>query len=113
MSQSHSTPQSIASLVASDRVVLFMKGTPAQPQCGFSAKVAGLLSQLEVPYTSYDVLQDPEMREGVKVYATWPTVPQLYIDGDFVGGCDIVTELYTSGELAKLVEFARVGASDG
>ncbi len=112
MSHSSSTPQRIASLVASDRVVLFMKGKPVQPQCGFSAKVVEILSQLKTPYASYDVLQDPELREGVKAYATWPTVPQLYVDGEFVGGCDIVTEMYASGELEKLVQAPCAGDSD-
>ena len=102
MSPNDSTRQRIASLVSSDRVVLFMKGTPAQPQCGFSAKVVEILSQLETRYTSYDVFQDPEIREGIKTYASWPTIPQLYVDGEFVGGCDIVTESYASGELEKL-----------
>ncbi len=111
-SLSDSTRQRIASLVASNRVVLFMKGTPAQPQCGFSAKVVEVLSQLKTAYTSYDLLQDPEIREGVKAYASWPTIPQLYVEGEFVGGCDIVTEMYASGELEKLVQPARAGDSD-
>jgi monothiol glutaredoxin len=86
MSLSDATHQRIASLVASDRVVLIMKGTPAQPQCGFSAKVVNVLSQLRTTYTSYDVLQDAEIREGIKAYTSWPTIPQLYIEGEFVGG---------------------------
>ena len=112
MSLSDATHQRIASLVISDRVVLIMKGTPAQPQCGFSAKVVGVLSQLGTTYTSYDVLQDAEIREGIKAYASWPTIPQLYIDGKFVGGCDIVTEMYGSGELENLVQPAGPGDSD-
>ena len=112
MSLSDATHQRIASLVASDRVVLIMKGTPAQPQCGFSAKVVDVLSQLRTTYTSYDVLQDAEIREGIKAYTSWPTIPQLYIDGKFVGGCDIVTEMYDSGELENLVPPAGSGDSD-
>ncbi len=112
MSLSDATHQRIASLVASDRVVLIMKGTPAQPQCGFSAKVVDALSQLRTTYTSYDVLQDAEIREGIKAYASWPTIPQLYIDGKFVGGCDIVTEMYGSGEFENLVQPAGSGDSD-
>ncbi len=112
MSLSDATHQRIASLVASDRVVLIMKGTPAQPQCGFSAKVVDVLSQLRTTYTSCDVLQDAEIREGIKAYASWPTIPQLYIDGKFVGGCDIVIEMYGSGELEDLVQPAGAGYSD-
>jgi monothiol glutaredoxin len=112
MSLSDATHQRIASLVASDRVVLIMKGTPAQPQCGFSAKVVDVLSQLGTTYTSYDVLQDAELRDGIKAYASWPTIPQLYIDGEFVGGCDIVTEMCGSGELENLVQPAGPGDSD-
>ncbi len=111
-SLSDSTRQRIASLVASDRVVLFMKGTPAQPQCGFSAKVVEVLSQLKTPYSSYDILQDREIREGIKSYASWPTIPQLYVDGEFVGGCDIVTEMYASGELERVVQPAPAADSD-
>ena len=112
MSMSDATHQRIASLVTSDRVVLIMKGTPAQPQCGFSAKVVDVLSQLRTAYTSYDVLQDAEIREGIKAYAAWPTIPQLYIDGKFVGGCDIVAEMHGSGELKDLVQPAGAGDSD-
>jgi monothiol glutaredoxin len=112
MSLSDAAHQRITSLVASDRVVLIMKGTPAQPQCGFSAKVVDILSQLRTTYTSYDVLQDAEIREGIKAYASWPTIPQLYIDGEFVGGCDIVTEMHGSGELEDLVQPAGAGDSD-
>ncbi len=112
MSLSDTTHQRIASLVASDRVVLIMKGTPEQPQCGFSAKVVDVLSRLGTTYTSYDVLQDAEIREGIKEYTAWPTIPQLYIDGEFVGGCDIVTEMYGTGELENLVPPAGAGDSD-
>jgi len=103
MSISDLLRERIASLIRSDRVVLFMKGTPASPRCGFSATVVRLLNAVGVPYTSFDVLQDPELREAIKEYSSWPTIPQLYIDGEFIGGCDIVEELYASGgQAAKL-----------
>ncbi len=90
--------------VKADDVVLFMKGTPVFPQCGFSAAVVQILSHLGVPFKSYDVLQDPELRQGIKEYADWPTIPQLYVKGEFVGGCDIVREMFSNGELAALFE---------
>jgi len=85
-------------------VVLFMKGTPMFPQCGFSAAVVGALSQMEVKFKGIDVLQDPAIREGIKEFANWPTIPQLYVKGEFVGGCDIIKEMYESGELQKLFD---------
>lgn len=87
-------------------VMLFMKGTPDAPQCGFSAKVSMVLKDVGVPFASFDVLSDPSIREGIKVFANWPTIPQLYIKGEFVGGCDIVSEMYVSGELQPLLENA-------
>jgi monothiol glutaredoxin len=92
--------------VEKDRVVLYMKGTPALPQCGFSQVTAEILRRLGVKFQSYDVLQDAALREGIKQYANWPTIPQLYVDGEFVGGCDIVRSMYESGELEKLVNEA-------
>ena len=89
--------------VEKDRVVLYMKGTPALPQCGFSQVTTEILRRLGVKFQSYDVLKDPALREGIKQYANWPTIPQLYVDGEFVGGCDIVRSMYESGELQKLV----------
>ncbi len=80
-------------------VVLFMKGTPVFPQCGFSAAVVQVLSHLDVKFKGIDVLQDPGLRQGVKNYSQWPTIPQLYVKGEFVGGCDIVREMAQSGEL--------------
>ncbi len=85
-------------------VVLFMKGTPQFPQCGFSQRMAGLLQAAGAPYSAINVLLDDAIREGVKVYANWPTIPQLYVNGKFIGGCDIVSEMYESGELATLLE---------
>ena len=85
-------------------VVLFMKGTPMFPQCGFSAAVVHALTQTGVKFKGVDVLTDPTLREGIKTFSDWPTIPQLYVKGEFVGGCDIVREIYESGELQKLLE---------
>ncbi len=89
--------------IASDKIVLYMKGTPDFPQCGFSAKSVQLLSATGAKFTAVNVLEDPEIRQGIKEYSNWPTIPQLYIDGQFIGGCDIMTELFQKGELQKLV----------
>lgn len=89
----------IDGIVGSDRVVLFMKGTPAMPQCGFSATTTSILSTLVPEYTTFNVLEDPEVREGIKSYSDWPTIPQLYVEGEFMGGCDIVRQMFNSGEL--------------
>ena len=85
-------------------VVLFMKGSPMMPQCGFSAAVTHLLSTLQVKFKGVDVLQDMEFREGIKQFSNWPTIPQLYVKGEFVGGCDIVREMAESGELQQIFE---------
>jgi monothiol glutaredoxin len=89
----------IDGLVKSNRVVLFMKGSPSFPQCGFSMRASQILSHLGADYVHVDVLSDPEIRQGIKAYADWPTIPQLYIDGEFIGGSDIMMELFESGEL--------------
>jgi len=89
--------------IKSDRIVLYMKGTPEQPQCGFSAATVQVLQSLGHKFTSFDILQDPELRQGMKEFSNWPTFPQLYIDGEFIGGCDIVMELHQRGELAKML----------
>ena len=94
----------IASDLKANEVVLFMKGSPVFPQCGFSARVVGILTHLGVKFKGVDVLQDPSIRQGIKDFANWPTIPQLYVKGEFVGGCDIVTEMYQSGELAELLQ---------
>ena len=86
-----------------NEVVLFMKGTQVFPQCGFSAAVVQVLSHLGIKFKGIDVLQDPGLRQGVKDFASWPTIPQLYVKGEFVGGCDIVREMYQTGELAELL----------
>ena len=85
-------------------VVLFMKGTPVFPQCGFSARVVQILSHLQVPFKGVNVLEDAEIRDGIKSFSNWPTIPQLYVQGEFVGGCDIVMEMFQAGELAGLLE---------
>jgi monothiol glutaredoxin len=87
-------------------VLLFMKGTPLEPQCGFSARVVQVLERHGVPYKSVDVLADPALREGIKHFASWPTVPQLYVLGEFVGGCDIVLEMDGTGELEEILRAA-------
>ncbi len=104
MSLSEETRGRIAQIVESDRTVLFMKGNRNVPQCGFSATLVQILDQLLPDYATVDVLSDPEIREGIKEFSSWPTIPQLYVDGEFLGGCDIVRELYSSGELQKKLE---------
>ncbi len=89
--------------VTGAKIVLYMKGNPQVPQCGFSAKATQLLNSCGAKFSTYDVLSDAEIRQGVKEYANWPTIPQLYINGEFVGGCDIMIELYQKGELQKMV----------
>ncbi|MCU6455609.1 Grx4 family monothiol glutaredoxin [Sphingomonas sp. A2-49] len=93
----------IDSVVKTNRVVLFMKGSPLFPQCGFSSRAIAILDHLNVQYESVDVLQDQGIRQGIKAYSDWPTIPQLYVDGEFVGGSDIMMEMYESGELATLL----------
>ncbi|GGB08349.1 Grx4 family monothiol glutaredoxin [Allosediminivita pacifica] len=90
--------------VKSNDVVLYMKGSKAMPQCGFSSRVAGVLNYMGVDYKDVDVLADNDIRQGIKDYSDWPTIPQLYVKGEFVGGCDIITEMTLSGELDKLFE---------
>lgn len=93
----------LAELVASNDVTLFMKGTPLFPQCGFSSRAVAILDRLGVDYESVDVLQDMEIRQGIKQFSDWPTIPQLYVKGEFVGGSDIMMEMYESGELGELL----------
>lgn len=89
--------------VSTNDVVLFMKGNEQFPMCGFSAAVVQILKTLDVDFKAIDVLQDPELREGIKEFTNWPTIPQLYVKGEFIGGCDIVKEMYQSGELQDLL----------
>ena len=97
------TKERIESIVGSDKVVLFMKGTPAMPQCGFSAATIGILDALMPKYTTFNVLEDQEVREGVKSFSNWPTIPQLYIDNEFVGGCDIIKQMFNAGDLHDML----------
>jgi monothiol glutaredoxin len=93
----------IQSDIGGNDVVLYMKGTPVFPQCGFSAAVVQVLSHMGVKFKGIDVLTDPSLRQGIKEFAQWPTIPQLYVKGEFVGGCDIIREMYQSGELQQLL----------
>lgn len=98
------TSARIAQLVEGNDVLLFMKGTPLFPQCGFSSKAVAILQHLNVEFGSVDVLQDQDVRQGIKAFSDWPTIPQLYVKGEFVGGSDIMMEMYESGELSQLFE---------
>ena len=100
-----STPvaERIQGEIAANPVMLYMKGNAMFPQCGFSARVVQILTHMGVPFQTANVLEDADLREGIKAYSNWPTVPQLYVKGEFVGGCDIVTEMYQSGELEAML----------
>ena len=93
--------EKIKQQVSENPVMLYMKGTPDMPMCGFSAKVVEILNGMNVPYQTYDILSDEELRSGIKEFSSWPTIPQLYINGEFIGGCDICIEMSENGELAK------------
>ena len=108
----NTTNERIKSEINSQDVVLFMKGSPMFPQCGFSAATVQALSMSGVKFGSVDVLQDMEIREGVKQFSNWPTIPQLYVKGEFVGGCDIIREMFESGELKQLFEEKNVEMQD-
>jgi len=101
----------IESTVKGNDVVLFMKGTPLFPQCGFSSRAVAILEHLGVAYESVDVLQDQGIRQGIKDYSDWPTIPQLYVKGEFIGGSDIMMEMYESGELGQLLQEQGVAAA--
>ena len=101
----------IQSEINSQDVVLFMKGTPLMPQCGFSAAVVGVLSHIGVQFRGINVLEDEQIREGIKVYSDWPTIPQLYVKGEFMGGCDIVREMYETGELLEMLNTHGINVS--
>jgi monothiol glutaredoxin len=98
--------EKIDNLVTQNKIMIFMKGTKLMPQCGFSNNVVQILNTLGVPFETLDILADPEIRQGIKEYSNWPTIPQVYIDGKFVGGSDILIEMYNNGELQELVEVA-------
>ncbi len=89
--------------VKNNKVMLYMKGTPDMPLCGFSARVVAILKEYEVPFKGCNVLDDEEIRQGIKEYSDWPTIPQLFVNGEFIGGCDILTELHEKGELQKII----------
>ena len=99
-----SAQDTIKSQVDQNDVILYMKGTPTFPQCGFSSVVSQILNYLQVDYESVNVLEDMEIREGIKQFSNWPTIPQLYVKGEFVGGCDIIREMYETGELKTFLE---------
>ena len=99
-----SIQESIKQQIESNPVMLYMKGTPDFPQCGFSGRVVQILREIGVKYVSVNVLEDPEIRQGIKDYSDWPTIPQLYVGGEFVGGCDIIGQMFESGELQKLLK---------
>ena len=99
--------------IAENSVVLFMKGTPVSPQCGFSAAVVDILSDIGVKFKGVDVLLDPETRESIKAFSNWPTIPQLYVEGEFIGGCDILREMHETGGLAQLLSDKRVAQPSG
>ena len=103
-----STKDKIQDIINENEVLLFMKGTPVMPQCGFSAAVVGVLSHMGITYNSVNVLEDPEIREGIKEFSDWPTIPQLYVKKEFVGGCDIIREMNESGELTKYFNDAGI-----
>jgi monothiol glutaredoxin len=94
----------IESQINNSKIMLYIKGTPEQPQCGFSAAVVQIFNGLGQPYDSANILEDPDLRQGMKEFSSWPTFPQVYIDGEFIGGCDIVMELHNRGELAQMVQ---------
>ena len=98
----------IQDIVGKNDIVLFMKGTALFPQCGFSSRAVAILDHLDVPFETEDVLQDPEIRQGIKEFSDWPTVPQLYVKGEFVGGSDIMMEMFQAGELQQLIEEKQI-----
>ena len=105
------TLNQIQEYITEHSVVLYMKGTAEMPQCGFSSVVVQLLTHLEVPFKIVNVLTDPNIRDGIKKFSNWPTIPQLYIKGEFIGGCDIVKEMYQSGELQALLKSKEILAA--
>lgn len=106
------TSKRISEIVNANDVVLFMKGTPLFPQCGFSSKAIAILEHCGVAYDSVDVLQDMDVRQGIKAYSDWPTIPQLYVKGEFVGGSDIMMEMFEAGELQQMLEEKKVAPAN-
>src|SRR6204780_4054007 len=101
MTEPNSIRDAISQAISENKVILFMKGTPEAPACGFSARTVAALQALETPFAAVDILPDPRIRQELSAISNWPTVPQLFVDGELIGGCDIVTEMYESGELAE------------
>jgi len=98
------TKQRIDEDIKKNKILLYMKGSPESPQCGFSAQTIAVLKSYQVPFETFDVLSDEDIRQGIKEYSDWPTIPQLYVSGEFVGGCDVVTEMHNNGELKELLK---------
>ncbi len=113
MSETTENPlrDAITEAIAENEVILFMKGTPDQPMCGFSARTAAALDELQAPYAAVDVLPDPRIRQELSSLSNWPTIPQLFVRGELVGGCDIITELYENGELAQMIGVDKPAAA--
>ena len=107
------TKERISGIVGENEVVLFMKGTPLFPQCGFSSRAVHILDHCGVTYESVDVLQDMEIRQGIKAFSDWPTIPQLYVKGEFVGGSDIMMEMFEAGEMQALMDEKQVAKAEG
>ena len=105
------TKDKIQDIIDNNEVLLFMKGTPVMPQCGFSAAVVGVLSHMGIKYNSVNVLEDSDIREGIKEFSDWPTIPQLYVKKEFVGGCDIIREMHENGELSEYFNDAGISAN--
>ena len=99
-----SVPTFLENFVKDHKIVIFMKGTPSEPMCGFSATASSILASYQIPFEHFDVFTDQEVREGVKEFSSWPTLPQIYIGGEFMGGCDIITQMHNSGELRQEIE---------
>lgn len=99
--ESNPIREAIAEAIAEHKIILFMKGTPEAPACGFSARTVAMLQSLDAPFAAVDILPDPRIRQELSAMSNWPTIPQLFVDGELIGGCDIVTEMYESGELAQ------------
>ncbi len=100
------TQQQIGDMIKQNKIMVFMKGDRLQPQCGFSNNVVQILNILGVPYETFDILSNEEVRQGIKEYSSWPTIPQVYINGEFIGGSDVMAELYQKGEIQQIVEVA-------
>jgi len=113
MSESNPIRDAIAEAINENKVILFMKGTPDAPACGFSARTVAALQALDAPFAAVDILPDPRIRQELSALSNWPTIPQLFVDGELVGGCDIVTEMYETGELAEALGLEQPAGAAG